>query len=94
MSSEGRGVDHREFLVLVAARLPGPQELDALYEDRRRDEHVVELDNLISARDISPATSPSLAAPFTNIGHTRRGPVTRVRRLLPAEFAHSVVPER
>ena len=35
MSSEGRGVDGRDYLVVVAARLPGPQELDALYEDRQ-----------------------------------------------------------
>lgn len=28
---------------------------------------------------------------FPNIGHARRGPLARVRRLLPAEFAHAIV---
>jgi hypothetical protein len=34
MFGEGRGVDGRYYLVVFAARLPGPQELDALYRGR------------------------------------------------------------
>ncbi len=69
-------VEGRDHLVVVTVRLPKPQELDALYEDRRVQRDVGELDDLISVWGSRSRSSVMATPTSAACGRPRRSTAT------------------